>query len=432
VPQSVSFFGPQIERAERKTYLVQNGLTLVFSGALMGFVFFAAAPVVARLFGNPQLLLPLRAFALFPVLTLSFNMTEYALVTLGRAGVAGFVTGTVAVLQSAVLLAAFALRAPMTTVFLCVSAWALLRWGVAVAVLLRIYRDLDVHWSWRALRGQLGFALPMGAAAMVGLLGRQLDKVIVSSNFSPERYAVYANGSYDIPLIGILTMSVTAVIVPALVRAKGRQDLNEVRRLWHGAARRVATIFFPVFVFLLIAAEPLMVLLFSADYRESAQPFRVFLLILPLRIAFYSGFLRALGRTGPIFVASAGALAVTFLFALVLVRIPAFGFLGPAIASVLGAYWAAGYAIHVATRTLGWRLREYFPWSTLGRIMGVALLAGLPALLVGWGFAAQPAASRLAAMGIAYALVYLIAGEATRVARAREWWQAVWDVLKQR
>jgi O-antigen/teichoic acid export membrane protein len=432
VPQSVSFFGASLERERRKTYLAQNGIALVVSGMALGLGLFALAKPIATLFGNPELAAPLRAFALFPALSLSFDIVEYACVTLGRAGMAGMVTGSAATIQAAITLAGFLSGATLTRICLWLSLWAIVRWAIALAALLVVYRDLTVHWNWRELRDQLTFALPMGAASMVGLLGRQIDKVIISSKFSPERYAVYANGSYDIPLIGVLTMSVTAVIVPAIVRAHREGDLTEVQRLWHSAARRVATLFFPMTVFLFIAAEPFLVLLFSAEYAESAKPFRVLLMMLPMRIAFHSGFLRALGRTGPIFIAAAGSLAITFLLAITLVQFAPFALLGPAAAAVIGALWATIYCVQVTTRTLGWRARDYFPWMKLTKIMAVALVAAVPAMIAGELLHDARVIVRLAVMGVLYAAAYAGLGEATRVARVREWFQVADDVVRQR
>ena len=432
VPPSVSFFGPQLTREERKTYLAQNGLTLVVSGALLALALFSFAGPIARLFRNPELAVPLRAFAIFPAFTLSYDLVENALVSLGRAGTSGIVTAGNAVLQAGVTLAAFASGAPLPQVFQYLALFALLRWIVCVALLLYVYRDLPIRWVARLLRGQLAFALPMGAATMVGLLTRQADKIIVSSHFSPDHFAVYSNGAYDIPLINILTMSVTAVLVPAIVRAHTEGRIDEVQRLWHGAARRVATLFFPAFCLLFIAARPFVVFLFSPEYAASADPFRVFLFLLPLRIVFHSGLLRALGRTRPIFYTAIGAFVIGVTLALLLVRIEPLGLLGPALGSVVAAYWAAAYAIRVTCRAIGWSWRDYLPWRTLGAIMAVALAAALPTLGVGWLVRHAAPFPQLAAMGATYAAAYLVLGETTGAARTREWRQAIADVIRQR
>ncbi len=432
VPASASFFVPQLPREELKTYLVQNGLVLVASGSLLGLAFFAFGAPLETLFGNPGLAHLLRVFALFPAFTIPFNLTENTLVSLGRGGSAGIVSSVGALIQNGIVVGAFLFGGSLPQVFLLLSIWALVRWLVAVASLLHLSRGLPLCWDSRTLRVPLAFALPLGAAAMTGLVSRQLDKIIVSSTFSPERFALYANGSYEIPLISVLTMSVTAVLVPAIVRARADDNTPEVKRLWHGSARRLAWLFFPVFVFLFIAARPLMVFLFSEKYAGSAAPFRVFLFLLPLRIAFYSAFLRALGRTRPILVTSLVSMVISLALSLTLLQIEPLGFLGPALAMLAGAYWAAWYGIRVAIRTLGWRWRDYFPWGALAAIMSVAIGAAVPTVVVGWFLRAESAFVQLAGMGVVFALTYLVVGQLTGAARPQEWIRAIRDLLEQR
>ncbi len=276
------------------------------------------------------------------------------------------------------------------------------------------------------------FALPMGAAIMAGIIARQLDKVIVSTRFSSAEFAVYANGSYEIPLISILTLSVTAVLVPAIVRANARNDTAEVKRLWHGSARRMAWLFFPTFICLLITARPLMVLLFSQKYAESANVMRLFLFLLPLRIALYTAFLRALGNSRAILLTSLGAVIISATLAIGLIQIEWLGYMGPAIATLAGAYWAAWFSIRMSLRTLGWSWREFFPWQTLGAIMAVAIAAGAPAAGAYLLIREQSAFIQLMGTGLVYATTYLSLGELTGAARPKEWIQAITDLLARR
>lgn len=432
IPPSVSYFLPQLKRPDLKPYLVQHSTLLLVSGAVMGLGCFGLGDTVGHLFGNPDLGRQLRLFALFPALTLPFNMTENTLVALGHGGKAGLVSGGGALLQMAVIVGALTYGGTLERVFLALSIWALVRWTAAAASLYTLSRHLPFRWDFGALRTQLLFSLPMAAATMAGVLGRHLDKVVISSYFTPEQYAIYANGSYDIPLINILTLSVTAVLVPSIVRARIGGDTPEVQRLWHGGARRLAWAFFPATVGLFLLAEPFMVLLFSEKYAASAGPFRVLVLILPARIAMHSAFLRALGSTKPILRASLIALGSSLVLALALVRIEWLGLLGPAIASVTGAYLAVVYTIVVVNRILGWRWHDYLPWRTLGGMMLVALAAALPALWTMRAMASSSVWLQVLVPGGVYATAYLGLGWATGAAHPREWLQALTDLLRQR
>jgi len=432
IPPSVSFFLPQLTSDKIKTYLIQNASVLLFSGLLLGLAFFAFGQRLEDLFSNPGLVRYLRAFALFPALTLSYNMTENTLIALGRAGTAGLVSGSSAVIQAILILTAVTSGASLEQILLLLSAWALLRWSIAAGTLFHFSRRLRFSWDWRSLGANLRFALPMGAAMMAAILARQLDKIIISSSFTTAQFAIYANGSYEIPLISVLTLSVTAVLVPALVRAHSGRDIPEIKRLWHGSARRTAWLFFPAFVFLFIAAKPLMIFLFSEKYTDSVFVFRVFLFLLPLRIALYSAFLRALGNTRSILISSLGACTISVILAVILIKVHPLGYLGPAIASVLASYWAAWFCIRRTIRILDWSWREYFPWKTLSAIMTVALVSALPAFGISYLVENLTSFLQLVILGGSYAISYLVVGELSGAARPREWLEAIHDLIARR
>ena len=432
ITPSVSFLVPKLAREDIKTYLVQNGLLLGGTGALLGLGFLVMSGPLEALFDNPGLAAHLRAFALFPVFMLPLRLTENALIVFGRTTLAGALAGGAAILQSAIVLFAVLGGRTLTDTFQLLSLWALLRWLLAAGSLLWLLRAYPVNWSAPTLRRQVRFALPLGAAAMVGLIARQIDQVIVSSTFTPGEYAIYANGTYEIPLVSVLALSVTAVLVPAIVRARQAGDNGEVRRLWHGAARRLAWLFFPTFVFLMVVAEPLMMLVFSERYVASAGPFRILLFLLPLRIFMPSAFLRALGRGRPILTTACWAASIGLVLALVLVRITPLGLRGPAIATTVATYWGAAYSIRIGARTMGWSLREYMPWKPLAAIMAVALVAALPAAIVGHYVRDFLPVLRLTVTGVVFGITYLVIGHLTGAARTQEWTRAIRDLLEQK
>jgi O-antigen/teichoic acid export membrane protein len=432
LPASVAFYLPRMSADEIKSFLVQHGLILLVSGSLMAAAFLSVGGVLERHFGSPGLSAMLRAFALFPVMILPFKLTENALIALGRARLAGGIDAIGALGQSAFVLGSVLWGAGLEQTFLLISLWAAARWLLATASLLYLARRHRVLWARARILDQLRYALPIAAAAVAGIGARQVDQLIVSWRFSPEAFAVYVNGAYDLPLIHILTFSASAVLVPAIVRARERGDAAGIRRLWHGTARRLAWVYFPAFAFLLVAARPLMVFLFSETYAASAGPFRVLLFLLPLRIALHGAFLRALGRSRPILYGALGTLLISTTLALLLVQVRPLGLLGPALAATAGGCWGAYYTVRASIRAFDWSWGDYFPWRQLAGIMAVAALAAAPTALVGRLVATLPALHQLAAMGGTFATIYLVVGHASHAAPAKEWLQAIADLLWQR
>jgi O-antigen/teichoic acid export membrane protein len=432
LPASVAFYLPRMSAAEIKSFLVQHGLILLVSGSLMGAAFLSLGGVLESHFGSPGLSGMVRCFALFPAMILPFKLTENALIALGRARLGAIVDACGALGQSAFVLGSVLSGGGLERTFLLLSFWAAARWLVATASLLYLARHHRVRWNPVQVIGQLRYALPIAAAAMAGLGARQVDQLIVSSRFSPEAFAIYVNGAYDVPLIQILTFSVSAVLIPAIVRARERGDAGEIRRLWHGTARRLAWVYFPAFAFLLVAARPVMVFLFSEAYAASAGPFRVLLCLLPLRIALPGAFLRALGCSRPILFGALGTLLISTVLAVLLVQVRSLGLIGPALAVTAGGYWGAYYTAKTGIRAFGWRWSDYFPWRQLAGILAVAAVAAVPTALIGRLLATQSALFQLAGMGAGFAGIYVAVGHISRAAPAKEWLQAIADLLRQR
>lgn len=82
-----------------------------------------------------------------------------------------------------------------------------------------------------------------------------IDKYFISYYYSAEKYALYANGSSQIPLVGIVVNSVMAVLFPRLVELRKSGDTRTMLNLWHEAIRKVSLFMYPVFAFCFVMAK---------------------------------------------------------------------------------------------------------------------------------------------------------------------------------
>ena len=143
----------------------------------------------------------------------------------------------------------------------------------------------------------------------------------------------------------------------------------------------------------MVFGTDLVVLLFSARYAQSASLFRIFLLLLPLRITVYGSLLMAAGMSTVVLRAAAATLALNV--ALNLTLIPLLGMEGAAVSTVCATYAMAGWQLVRCARLLNVHMSEIFPWAALGRLMMVSACAAGVAWI---GAHALPAgAARLAA-----------------------------------
>lgn len=149
------------------------------------------------------------------------------------------------------------------------------------------------------LREHLIYALPVGLVGLLWRVQTDLHFYFVGYNFSSAEFAIYAVGCFQIPLIMMLSESVTAVLIPRMSELQMAGNRMEMIRLTALAARKLSLIYLPIYVFLLITAETFISLLFTRDYVESVPVFRVFITMLPLGILISDPIVRAhpeLGR----------------------------------------------------------------------------------------------------------------------------------------
>lgn len=181
------------------------------------------------------------------------------------------------------------------------------------------------------------FGLPLGIATILGTITKQMDKVIVSSMVLPEEFAVYVNGAMEIPLIGIITGSITAVILPDLRRMISIGNRNGALNLFHKVAIKSSQLLFPVATYLFICAESIMVVLYSEKYIESALPFRLYLTIIPIRIVQYGAIITSFGKNKIVLFQSFITLLLDIILSISLVM--KFGYIGAVIATIIVLYF---------------------------------------------------------------------------------------------
>ncbi len=208
----------------------------------------------------------------------------------------------------------------------------------------------------------------------------QFDRLVVSRNFTPALYAVYAIGAVELPLSVIVQQAVNAVLVPAMTRHYAAGDMPGLTALWKRAIRRTSLVLLPTFVFFMLTAEETVRILYGAAYHESAVVFRIYLCLVPLRVATYGIITQAIGKTRVNLSASLVLLAVNAV--LVLALVGPLGLPGPAVATVLATFITAGYYLIRLRGILNLRLRVLFPVRLVLANLLISAVAGAPVALL--------------------------------------------------
>jgi O-antigen/teichoic acid export membrane protein len=396
------------EKQRPRGVLVENVVLLTFGGLLFALLLVGGgAKWLAWQFGNPALQKTLLIFAPCAILMLPAASYGGCLLARGRAEmVAVFNVLSRLVILLAVVVPVLLWPSPEVAVTGMVAANALVA-AVALALMFRVCADGDWRPTLGGMRKQLGYSIPLGMASLSGIVNRNLDKVLVSVFCLPATFAVYVNGAMEIPLVGIITGSVTYVLLVDYTTLYAEGRTAEIVALIHRAMVKCALILIPAMFFLLCTAPELMRVLYGAAYTGSAAPFRVYLLVLPARTLMFGAVFMATGNSRHVMIPS--ILTVIANAVLSCFAIQLFGAIGAAMASVCVVYLIeVPYMTWVLIRVLKSSLRDTFPYQGLLKVFTAGGTGALAAVLAKQVLQGTPDILILAVAGAFFGIVTVL------------------------
>lgn len=419
VPAALLYFIPRSDDVdERRAWISRAYVSLGCMGLVSAVAVWALRHELAAAFNNPELARAVALYAPYLLFAFIFAATPPGLVASGHPRAAAALN---AALGGLTLIAAVtaALIEPTGTalaIALTVSGGIM-----ALASVIAVRRSIGFKFrdSRRShgIRQMLGYGLPLALTGLAGTIGFQFDRVVVGSTFSPSTFAIYALGAVEIPIGLLLAQAVTNVLVPELSLRWREGDRAGMLTLWHEAMRKTSLLLFPLFVFLMFMAEDTVRVLYGGGYSESVRVFRIYLLLIPGRIATWGLIPQAIRRTGINLTASFVILASNAVVALALVH--PLGITGPAVAGPASVVIAIVYYLARLRPILGVGLRVLLPVGPLAATFAVAAIAGLP--LIPLIVFASPSIGRLAAAGVIYGGVAVVLLRVTRRLSDDDW-----------
>lgn len=135
---------------------------------------------------------------------------------------------------------------------------------------------------WSVMRMQLSYALPLGLGGMLVRVHGDLHNYFVSYQFGAAAFAIYAVGCFNFVLVDMLSEAVGSVMIPRVSYLQSVGGDKEIIELTARMIRKLAAIFFPLYLLLLVTGHELIVFLFTPQYSNSWPIFAVNLTLIPL------------------------------------------------------------------------------------------------------------------------------------------------------
>ena len=300
LPAAVFYFVPRNQGKERSVLI--NGLAALITSALLFALFCAIlGPIfIPSWFGNSNLARTIPWLAIYGPATLILIFISSALVAVGRPKTSALFTAifrlfmAFSVVLSAVMYASVNISLGVQAV-VCLAG-AILGIGFIWQATSKS-ESVSLSPSLSGVSTQLKYAVPLGLGAMLEGMALAIDKVIVSLFCTTEEYAVFVNGAMEVPLIAAITVAAGAVMLPEIVIAFSKNDRSKALGLWKLMVKRVTLFLLPAGFLFYLVSEELMVVLYSESFKDSADPFRIYMLMLPARVAYFGMLFQGAGKT---------------------------------------------------------------------------------------------------------------------------------------
>jgi len=400
--ESLFYFVPQTQ-GRRGAYVANAAIGLGALGLASGALLWGGAPAIAAWLNNAALAAHLPWIGAFLMLMLVSAGLELVLIARGRFAWAATSYGLSDLLRSVLFIVPGLVTRRLEWVLIGAVAFAALR----VAVMLGYFAGElkgGLRPDYGALKEQLAYALPFGAAVLIETIQGNLHQYVVSARFDAATFALYAVGCLQIPFVDFVAGPAGNVMMVRMSERLADKDRGAVTALWHQTTLRLALISLPLTALLLVLGRDLIVVLFTPAYAASVPIFLVWSLSILFPVLQTDGVLRVFARTRFLLLVNIARLLL--ILGTISWFLSTFGLMGAVLVTLSGMIVAKGLMLFDMSRLLQVGLRDLLPWRGLLATAGLAAAAAIPAWVVVRALADHPLTG-LAAAGMTYASIYL-------------------------
>lgn len=410
LPSSINYFLARAESEEERSRFLSIYYTLsTLLCFVMGIVLACATPIIVSYFNN----------SLIRNFTFVLVLLPWTKVIIGSISNVLIVYGKTALLAKVnIVNAAIALLSIFITnlfdwsfseyMFLFVAGEMLVMLWVYV-IIWRIEGSLKPKIEIYFFKQILQYAIPIGLATVVGTISTEVDKLMIGYFLEAEAIAIYANAGRELPLT-MFSSSLTAVVLPQMARKLKLAEIDGAVSLW-GKSLELGYIIIAFFVTVCVVFAPqIITFLYSEKYLLGTQVFRVYSLVLLLRVTYFGMVLSSVGKTKFIFYCSLFSLCINVFLNYLLFSL--LGFIGPAIATFLTVLITNVAQLVVTCKVISVSFMNVFPWKKLLDCTGINLIWGA----IVWSFVKQIdlgtdflSIVRCICIGLAAMVVYVLA-----------------------
>jgi O-antigen/teichoic acid export membrane protein len=405
----ISAFYFLARRPEKSRAIILNQVLFHLFIGVTALALLAAWPDSLRILLSSQALTPMAAVvgAVICVSLFSMPLEQVATANGDVAYSTSFIVGAQATKVTALLSAALLFRTVEAVLYgafihgvlqCCAQLWYFERRYPGY------WRELDRHLAWE----QVKYVIPSAITGAVYAFQADLHSYLVAGRFSSAEYALYAVGTSQVPLVGILRDAINTIMLPRVSKLQQEGNKAEILRLLLTAWRKSAAAMLPVFACLMVLRHEFIVVLYRQAYAASSPIFALNLTLLLFGVLVTDAVIRA-HVTLQMWMIRIRIVSLAIQVAVSLLAMPVFGMIGALIGVLAGFAFERAVSMQAVLRLLKFRWSDMRGVAGIGGFAVASAAAGGAAQAALWLLSSQPPIVRLLVCGALFSIVYCAA-----------------------
>lgn len=283
------------------------------------------------------------------------------------------------ILKGIVIVSLVYITKHINAAFIGFTVLFLLKLGLA-AFLGKKENILSFNISKERLKEVWRYSAPISIAGVLSFFLEKVDMILLSSQLSPQNFAFYSMGCLGLPPLYILEMSVQKVLIPGLSTAFHAGDKKTMVQHYRKAQSDIAYLMIPAVFGLIIFNRPIIEILFTSRYLDSAIYLKVFALTYLAYIIPHDAIPRATGQTS--WVLKMYCILTPLSILVVYLCAGKWGAMGALISSMVFFFMPKIPGLIYSSKITGYGLKDLIAWRGIG--LFTAINFPLAALAI-WG-----------------------------------------------
>ena len=383
MPQALLYYYPRISEKEYPNLVKQTWIIILFSGVFVALASLASSHALSQIYPNHHLQPFVILLGIYTGIMLFVMPLQNLIILEGKETLAAQMMIGFTIIDILVLPLAAWFNPSAIGMVHGIIATAILK---VVIVLIYIYSNyLNKSFNGETYyKNQLSYGIPVGLAAMIGIINVNVDKYLVAMFFSTSIFGVYYLGSLWAPVFGWFTQSAGQVITPRLSKAHKDNNLNEMRDLYNKSVEKLALLFLPLTVLLILMAEPLIITMFTDKFEGTIPIFTIYMTLLPTYVFRIGWVLMASGQTKFLLRLAIAMSSINIILSYYLITTLTGDnrLLGIPFATVTVTWLSMFVIMYQSSSTLESKMFRLYPWRKIFEIMVISVISGLPVFIL--------------------------------------------------